>query len=178
MQWDQDKRIGAYILATADQSSTGKPILITQNDVRSIQLAKAALYAGAKILMMRSEIQSVDKIILAGAFGSYIDPKHAMVLGLIPDCDLEEVYAVGNAAGDGARIALLNRRKRVEASDISRQVRYVETAVDADFQEEFVKAMHLPHRSDPYPHLEEILPEAKPDLAKGGTRRRRKRQIV
>lgn len=160
MLWDQDKRKGAYILATAEQSSTGKPILITQLDVRNIQLAKAALYAGSKILMMRAQIERVDKIILAGAFGSYIDPKHAMVLGLIPDCPLEQVHAVGNAAGDGARMALLNRHKREQAGEISRQVRYIETAVEADFQEEFVKAMHLPHQSDPYPHLEGILPEA------------------
>ena len=174
MQWGQEKRKGAYILATAEQSSTGKPILITQNDIRNIQLAKAALYAGAKILMMRSGIQSVDKIILAGAFGSYIDPKHAMVLGLIPDCKLDNVYAVGNAAGDGARIALLNRQKRIDASDISRQVRYIETAVDADFQDEFVKAMNLPHKSDPYPHLEGILPKAQPDTTKRDRRRRRR----
>ncbi len=178
MQWDQDKRKGAYILATAQQSSTGKPVLITQNDVRAIQLAKAALYAGAKILMMRSGIQSVDKIILAGAFGSYIDPKHAMVVGLIPDCSLEKVYPVGNAAGDGARIALLNRDKRLEAGDISRQVRYIETAVDPDFQEEFVNAMHLPHRSDPYPHLEDILPKEKPAPSMGRGRRRQRKQAA
>ncbi|MFQ5343872.1 MAG: ASKHA domain-containing protein, partial [Anaerolineae bacterium] len=97
-------RTGAYVLATADQTSTGQPILVTQADVRAIQLAKAALYAGAKLLMNRASVKTVDKIVLAGAFGSYIDPKHAMVLGLIPDCDLEKVYAVGNAAGDGARI--------------------------------------------------------------------------
>jgi len=178
MQWDQDRRKGAYILATADQSSTGKPILITQNDVRNIQLAKAALYAGAKILMVQSGIQSVDKIILAGAFGSYIDPKHAMVLGLIPDCALAEVYAVGNAAGDGARIALLNHRKRLEASEISHMVRYIETAVDEDFQEEFVKALHLPHKSDAFPHLEEILPQVKAEGPERHGRRRRRRQIA
>ncbi len=178
MQWDQDRRKGAYILANADQSSTGKPILITQNDVRNIQLAKAALYAGAKILMLQSGIEHVDKIILAGAFGSYIDPKHAMVLGLIPDCDLTKVHAVGNAAGDGARIALLNREKRHQASEISQQVQYIETAVDEGFQEEFVKAMHLPHKSDPYPNLEGILPEVDPDTPKPRARRRRRRQIA
>ncbi|MBC8504562.1 MAG: DUF4445 domain-containing protein [Anaerolineales bacterium] len=177
LQWDQDKRKAAYILATADQSSTGKPILITQNDIRNIQLAKAALYAGAKILMMRSGIKKVDKIILAGAFGSFIDPKHAMILGLIPDCNLEEVYAVGNAAGDGARIALLNKDKRTEASEISKKVRYIETAVDADFQEEFVRAMNLPHKSDPYPHLEGILPKLQPEITKRD-RRWRRRQVA
>ncbi len=97
---------GAYVLATADQTTTGQPILVTQDDVRSIQLAKAALYAGAKLLLMRAGMPAVDRIVLAGAFGSYIDPKYAMVLGLIPDCELASVVAVGNAAGDGARIAL------------------------------------------------------------------------
>ncbi|MFQ5341506.1 MAG: ASKHA domain-containing protein, partial [Anaerolineae bacterium] len=100
----RNARIGSYVLATADQTSTGKPILVTQGDVRAVQLAKAALYAGARLLMHRAGVTQVDKIVLAGAFGSYIDPKLAMVLGLIPDCDLEKVYAVGNAAGDGARI--------------------------------------------------------------------------
>jgi len=97
--------------------------------------------------------------VLAGAFGSYIDPQHAMILGLIPDCELENVVAVGNAAGDGARIALLNRHKRWEAQKVSRWVRYVETAVDPDFQNEFVAALHMPHASDPFPHLAGVLPE-------------------
>ena len=158
LQWDEDRKKGAYILATAEQSASGKPILITQEDIRNIQLAKAALYAGAKLLLMHSRVSQVDEILLAGAFGSYIDPMHAMVLGLIPDCALEDVHAVGNAAGDGARIALLNGEKRVLAQQIARQVRYIETAVDQDFQAEFVKAIHIPHQEDEFPHLKEILP--------------------
>jgi uncharacterized 2Fe-2S/4Fe-4S cluster protein (DUF4445 family) len=154
-----DGRTGAYVLATAEQTTSGEQMLITQNDVRNIQLAKGALYAGAKLLMNRSGIQSVDKIVLAGAFGSYIDPKYAMILGLIPDCSLEHVFAVGNAAGDGARIALLNRHKRLEAQEIAHWIRYIETAIDPDFQKEFVDAMYLPHRRDAYPHLAGILPE-------------------
>ncbi|MFQ5854813.1 MAG: ASKHA domain-containing protein [Anaerolineae bacterium] len=153
-------RAGAYLLATADQTTTGEPILVTQADVRAIQLAKGALYAGAKLLMNRAGVTRVDKIVLAGAFGSYIDPKHAMVLGLIPDCDLGRVYAVGNAAGDGARIALLNRDKRREAQEVARWVEYVETAVEPEFQEEFVAAMHIPHMRDPFPHVESLLPDA------------------
>ena len=156
IQWQGRK--GAYVLATGDETTHGQPILITQDDVRNIQLAKAALYAGAKLLMNKAGIEKVDRIILAGAFGSYIDPKHAMILGLIPDCNLERVHAVGNAAGDGARIALLNRRKRQEAQEIAHWVRYIETAVDPDFQREFVGAMHLPHQQDAFPHLEGILP--------------------
>jgi uncharacterized 2Fe-2S/4Fe-4S cluster protein (DUF4445 family) len=169
---------GAYVLATAGQTSTGEPILVTQDDVRAIQLAKAALYAGAKLLMNRAGVTTVDRVLLAGAFGSYIDPKHAMVLGLIPDCDLERVYAVGNAAGDGARIALLNRDKRLEAQQVTRWIDYVESAVEPGFQEEFVAAIHLPHKSDPYPHLADILP-GQPDRTQSGRsgRRRQRRSL-
>ncbi len=174
VQWNGRK--GAYILATGDQTATGKSILVTQDDVRSIQLAKAALYAGAKLLMLRAGVDSVDRVVLAGAFGSYIDPKYAMILGLIPDCDLEKVYAVGNAAGDGARIALLNREKRKEAQTVAHWVKYVETAVDPDFQNEFVGAIHLPHASDAFPHLDGLLPEVKEGVGENGrTRRRRMR---
>jgi uncharacterized 2Fe-2S/4Fe-4S cluster protein (DUF4445 family) len=153
-------RKGEYILATGEQTTTGHPIVVTQDDVRSIQLAKAALYAGAKLLMLRAGITKVDRILLAGAFGSYIDTKYAMILGLIPDCDLEKVYAVGNAAGDGARIALLNREKRAEAQKIAHWIKYIETAVDPEFQNEFVGAIHIPHATDAFPHLAGILPTA------------------
>jgi uncharacterized 2Fe-2S/4Fe-4S cluster protein (DUF4445 family) len=110
--------------------------------------------------MNRSGAGHIDRVVLAGAFGSYIDPHYALVLGLIPDAAPEQISAVGNAAGDGARIALLNRHKRAEAAEIARWVRYVETAVDPDFQEEFVAALHLPHARDPFPHLEGVLPES------------------
>jgi uncharacterized 2Fe-2S/4Fe-4S cluster protein (DUF4445 family) len=173
VQWDG--RRGAYILATGKQTSTREPILITQDDVRNIQLAKAALYAGAKLLMNRANIKVVERIILAGAFGSYIDPKYAMILGLIPDCALDKVYAVGNAAGDGARIALLNRHKRAEAQKIAYWVRYIETAIDPDFQTEFVNAIHIPNQTDAFPHLEGLLPELS-GAADSQRERRRRRQ--
>ena len=173
VQWQGRK--GAYVLAAAEQTTTGEPIVVTQDDVRNIQLAKAALYAGAKLLMKRAGVNMVDRIVLAGAFGSYIDPKYAMILGLIPDCDLEKVYAVGNAAGDGARIALLNRHKRQEAQEVAQWVRYIETAVDPDFQTEFVAAMHLPHQSDLFPHLDGLLPK-KPVMAVNRRERRRERR--
>ncbi len=166
-----DGRRGQYILANAEQTTTGSPILVTQDDVRGIQLAKAALYAGAKLLMNQANLSSVDRIVLAGAFGSYIDPKYAMILGLIPDCDLAKVTAVGNAAGDGARIALLNRHKRLEAQRISQWVTYLETAVHPDFQNEFVGAIHLPHASDAFPHLNGLLPEAAAQVAMAGNGR-------
>lgn len=151
-------RKGEYVLAREHETSTGRPITVTQDDVRNIQLAKAALYAGAKLLMNRAGVASVDRILLAGAFGNYIDPKYAMILGLIPDCELANVFAVGNAAGDGARIALLNEKKRQEAEKISRWVKYVETAVDPEFQNEFVAALHMPHAVDAFPHLAGLLP--------------------
>ena len=98
-----------FVIAWKDETSIGKEITITQQDVRSVQLAKGALYTGAKLMMKRLGIEKLDKVILAGAFGSYIDPEEAMILGMFPDCDLKKVYAVGNAAGDGARIALLRQ---------------------------------------------------------------------
>lgn len=152
VQWSG--RAGSYILANDELTSTAEPIVVTQADVRNVQLAKAALYAGAKLLMNRAEVSAVDQVVLAGAFGSYIDPKYAMTLGLIPDCELSRVTAVGNAAGDGARIALLNKFKRREAQEVSRRVTYIETAVDEDFQTEFVSALHLPHATDAFPHLQ------------------------
>jgi len=168
-------RRGAYILATAQQTTNGQPLYVTQDDVRAIQLAKAALYAGAKILMKRAGIERVDRIVLAGAFGSYIDPLYALVLGLIPDCDPQRITAVGNAAGDGARIALLNRAKRREAMELAHGVRYVETAVAQDFQDEFVDAIHIPHASDSYPHLVDILPAPVASVVEPASTRRRMR---
>lgn len=168
-------RKGAYLLAAGHQTTTGEPIYVTQDDVRSIQLAKAALYAGAKLLMNRAGVARVDRVVMAGAFGSYIDPKYAMILGLIPDCQLDRVSAVGNAAGDGARIALLNRRKREEAQRIAEWVRYVETAVDPAFQQEFIAAIHLPHAVDAFPHLDGLLPAAAIDFQPTRTRTRRVR---
>jgi len=134
---------------------------VTQNDVRAIQLAKAALYAGVRLLMDRMRIEQVDRIRLAGAFGSHIDVKYAMVLGMIPDCELGHVEAAGNAAGTGARIALLDRKARAEIEAVVRRVEKVETAVEPLFQAHFVEAMALPHASAPYPNLSRVvkLPE-------------------
>ena len=127
----------------------GQPqIKITQNDVRAIQLAKSALYAGCKLLMEKWGTDHVDHIKLAGAFGTHIDTKYALVLGMIPDCALENVRAVGNAAGTGARIALLNKDARGEIEDIVRKIEKIETAIEPNFQQHFVNAMGLPNSSD------------------------------
>jgi uncharacterized 2Fe-2S/4Fe-4S cluster protein (DUF4445 family) len=146
-----------FVIAWKNETSIGKDITITQKDVRNIQLAKAALYTGAKLMMRRLGIEKLDKVILAGAFGSYIDPEKALVLGMFPDCDLKNVYAVGNAAGDGARLALLNRDKRAEADEIARKVEYMELSIQADFQKEFIEAMQIPHMKDSFSHLKGIV---------------------
>jgi uncharacterized 2Fe-2S/4Fe-4S cluster protein (DUF4445 family) len=150
----------AYILVDAQHSATGSPILVTQNDVRAIQLAKAALYAGTKLLMDHRGVNSVDRVILAGAFGTFINPFHAMVLGLIPDCDLDQVVAVGNAAGDGARLALLNKNLRQKAVHLARSATYVETPLETNFQDEFVAALNIPHAEHNFAHLEGLIPES------------------
>lgn len=149
-----------FVLAWPHETSTGRAITIHSDDVRAIQLGKAALYAGAKLLMRRLELSAVDRIVLAGGFGSYIDPFHAMVLGLIPNCELSRVQAVGNAAGDGARMILLDRNKRVEAQWAARWVTYIETAVEPTFQEEFVAALDIPHASDSFDHLQTVFRKA------------------
>jgi uncharacterized 2Fe-2S/4Fe-4S cluster protein (DUF4445 family) len=145
-----------FVIAWANQTSTGHDITVNQADVRAVQLAKAAMYAGAKLMMHRLGVKKLDKVILAGAFGSYIDKKSAMIIGLFPDCALENVYAVGNAAGDGARIALLNVDKRKEANEVARKVQYVELTTDADFEKQFVQAMYFPHMVDLFPHLKQL----------------------
>ncbi|RUY18446.1 DUF4445 domain-containing protein, partial [Mesorhizobium sp. M7A.F.Ca.CA.001.13.2.1] len=122
-------RTFSYVLKDGSAALTedGPKITITQTDVRAIQLAKAALYAGTKLLMEKQNTEHVDRIHFAGAFGSFIDPKYAMVLGLIPDCDLDKVSAVGNAAGAGARMALLNRGYRREIEDTVSKIEKIET---------------------------------------------------
>ena len=132
-------------------------IAITQADIRAIQLAKAALYAGVRLLMDHYPVDRVDRIVLAGAFGSHIDVKYAMVLGLIPDCPLANVRSAGNAAGTGARIALLNAASRHEIADVVRHIVKIETALEPRFHEHFVAAMALPHKTDAFPNLSEAV---------------------
>jgi uncharacterized 2Fe-2S/4Fe-4S cluster protein (DUF4445 family) len=148
-----------FVIAWANETSIGQDIVICQEDVRNIQLAKGAMYAGAKIMMRTLGVDKLDKVILAGAFGSYIDKESAALLGLFPDCEPKNVNAVGNAAGDGARIALLNVDKRKEADEIARQVEYIELTLAADFDKVFAQAMWLPHMKDKFPNLECLLPK-------------------
>jgi uncharacterized 2Fe-2S/4Fe-4S cluster protein (DUF4445 family) len=162
-------RAFAYVL------SEGPPrLVIQQADVRAIQLAKAALYAGAKLLIGRRGA-ALERITLAGAFGAQIDPLYAMALGMIPDCALDRVASAGNAAGTGARIALLNRAARTQIEAVVRSIEKVETAIEPDFQSLFVAAMAFPHKTDAFPNLARrvALPAAKPVLNDRGRSRRR-----
>jgi uncharacterized 2Fe-2S/4Fe-4S cluster protein (DUF4445 family) len=169
-----DDRTWSYLLHDGTQK-----IVVTQNDVRQIQLAKAALYAGVKLLLDRAGIESVDRIRLAGAFGSHIDTKYAMVLGLIPDCPLDKVESAGNAAGTGARIALLNVKARREIESIVRTIEKVETAIEPKFQEYFINAMAFPNKTDAFPNLFSVIDRPAPKTAgndTGRSRRRRRKQ--
>jgi uncharacterized 2Fe-2S/4Fe-4S cluster protein (DUF4445 family) len=174
-----DGRTHAYLLW--DGSAEGGPIItVTNPDIRAIQMAKAALYSGARLLMDKFEVDTVDRIVLAGAFGAHISTKHAMVLGMIPDCPLEKVTSAGNAAGTGARIALLNIDARADIEKTVGEIEKIETAVEPRFQEHFVNASALPNASDPFPVLNSIvtLPAVSfnegGDAGSGGRRRRRR----
>jgi len=171
---EPDGRTFRYLLHAGEPT-----IRITQNDVRAIQLAKAALYAGVRLLMDKLGVERVERIMLAGAFGSHIDTKYAMVLGMIPDCALDHVHAAGNDASTGARIALLNLASRAEIERVVRQVEKIETAVEPNFQAHFVAAIALPHASDPFPSLAQAVTLPAPRKGQsergedGGRRRRR-----
>jgi uncharacterized 2Fe-2S/4Fe-4S cluster protein (DUF4445 family) len=152
-----------YVVAWADETSIGRDIPISLKDIRQIQLAKGALYVAARTLLKSAGLERPDKLILAGGFGSYIDKTKAMVIGLIPDLPLENVYAVGNAAGDGARIALLNVEKRREAGEVARTVRRYELPADPEFQNQFMLAMNFPHMTEPFPHIAHLIPQQEVD---------------
>jgi len=178
----QDGRTNAYLLW--DGSADGGPtITVTNPDIRAIQMAKAALYSGARLLMDKFGVDKVDRVVLAGAFGAHISAKHAMVLGMIPDCELNKVTSAGNAAGTGARIALLNTDARAEIEETVRRIEKIETAVEPRFQEHFVNASAIPNSAEPFPILETVvtLPQVNFNTgggesgAAGGGRRRRRR---
>jgi uncharacterized 2Fe-2S/4Fe-4S cluster protein (DUF4445 family) len=173
-------RTFAYVLHRPDDVSNA-PITITQGDIRAIQLAKSALYAGARLLMDEMGVDHVDRVVLAGAFGAHISPKHAMVLGMIPDAPLDQVTSAGNAAGTGARIALCNRAARQGIERIVTEITKIETAIEPKFQEHFVNASALPNAVDPFPLLRSAVPLPDPQFNAGsgsgqtsGRRRRRR----
>ncbi|MCE2749427.1 MAG: ASKHA domain-containing protein [Rhodobacter sp.] len=170
-------RIHSYLLHDGSADG-GSVIKVTQTDIRAIQLAKSALYAGARLLMDEMGVDRVDRVVLAGAFGAHISPKHAMVLGMIPDAALDHVTSAGNAAGTGARIALCNKSSRAAIEHTVHQIHKVETAIEPRFQEHFVNANAIPHATDPFPELGRVV--SLPDVSfntggSGETGRRRRR---
>ena len=170
-------RTHSYMLH--DGTPEGGPrILVTQGDIRAIQLAKSALYAGARLLMDAMGVDKVDRVTLAGAFGAHISPKHAMVLGMIPDAPLSAVTSAGNAAGTGARIALCSVAARTQIEATVHLIHKVETAIEPRFQEHFVNANAIPHATDPFPELLSIvtLPDVLFNQAGGGTDGRRRKR--
>ena len=176
----QDGRTFSYLVH--DGTATGGPkITVTNRDIREIQMAKAALYSGARLLMDKFDVEKVDRVVLAGAFGAHISPKHAMILGMIPDAPLDKVTSAGNAAGTGARIALLNREARKEIEVTVHAIHKIETAIEPRFQEHFVNASAIPNAVEPFPILNSIvsLPDINHntgggDTGSGGRRRRRR----
>jgi len=146
-----------YVLAWAGETSVGRDVTMTIGDVRAVQLAKGAMYAGAKIMMQKLGYDALDRVVLAGAFGSFIDREESLVIGMFPDVPVDKVYAVGNAAGDGARMALLDSNKRLEADHWARQIEYLELSVEPTFQKDFAKAMHFPHMTDEFANLASVL---------------------
>ena len=170
-------RTNSYLVH--DSSAEGGPrITVTQGDIRAIQLAKSALYAGARLLMDQRGVDKVDRVVLAGAFGAHISSLHAMVLGMIPDVPLDKVISAGNAAGTGARIALCNIAARTEIERVVREITKVETAIEPKFQDHFVAANAIPHKTDPFPELAKITSLPNPSFntaGEDGGRRRRRR---
>ena len=171
-------RTHSYVIY--DATDTGGPLItVTQGDIRAIQLAKSALYAGARLLMDEMNVEYVDRVVLAGAFGAHISAKHAMVLGMIPDVPLDRVQSAGNAAGTGARIALCNIAARRSIEETVGQITKVETAIAPKFQEHFVAANAIPHKTADFTNLRSIvtLPDVSFNTGGGddGGRRRRRR---
>lgn len=149
---------GEYVLAWREETGIDSDIVITQDDIREIQKAKAAIQAGARLLMKKMGVEKIDRIILAGAFGSYIDKISALMIGLLPECPVEKIYMVGNAAGAGAQLALMSKEKREEAEKIPNLVEYVELAGSKEFNKEFFNALHFPHKNpDKYPIVKKIM---------------------
>jgi uncharacterized 2Fe-2S/4Fe-4S cluster protein (DUF4445 family) len=170
-----DGRTNSYLLY--DGTAAGGPrITVTNTDIRQIQMAKAALYSGARLLMDKFGVDKVDRVVLAGAFGAHISPKHAMVLGMIPDAPLDKVTSAGNAAGTGARIALLNTAARAEIEKIVRDIHKIETAIEPRFQEHFVNASAIPNAVEPFPILNSIVTLPQINHNQGGDRGGRRRR--
>ena len=130
-------------LVKGKEPENGSPVFLTQKDIREVQLAKAAIFAGIKILLKEADIflEDIDEILLAGAFGNFINKESARRLGLIPHISLNKIESVGNAAGRGAEMTLLSEEMKKIGRKTAKEIEYIELSSRTDFQKEFVEAM-------------------------------------
>ena len=149
-----------FVLTWKNETATGREITVTQEDINEIQLAKAAIFTGCRILMKKKNVKrkNLDQVLIAGAFGSYIDPESAKLIGLVPDVPTEKIKSVGNTALTGAKMALISREARKTAETLSKRIRYLELTVDPDFRSEFANAMFIPHKDlNRFPSVKEYF---------------------
>jgi uncharacterized 2Fe-2S/4Fe-4S cluster protein (DUF4445 family) len=165
-----------FVIAWANETALGRDITMTIDDVRNVQLAKAAVYSGIQVLLDKLGRDKPEKVILAGAFGSHIDLRRSLMIGLFQDVGFENMHSVGNAAGDGARMALMNRAKREEAEHIARRIHYVELTNEASFVPHFVDSTLLPHKKHAFPSLARYGIQPAPPATE--TRRRRRERTA
>lgn len=143
-----DNGVYEYVIAWKGETSLGSDIVISQQDIREVQKAKGAMQAGARTLMDKMSIEEVDKVLLAGAFGNYIDKNSAIEIGLFPYCELEKIENMGNAAGYGAQMAMMSIEKRKEANKIPEIIEYFELASSEKFEKHFMDTMYFPHKDE------------------------------
>jgi uncharacterized 2Fe-2S/4Fe-4S cluster protein (DUF4445 family) len=149
-----------FILVWKEESGTGLDITITQKDINELQLAKAAIFAGCSILMNKKNVklEEIDGLLVAGSFGSYINPEKAKLIGLVPDVPTEKIRFVGNTALSGAKMSLISADARKTAEELSRKVRYIELASDPEFYKEFADATFIPHKNiNRFPSVKKAL---------------------
>jgi uncharacterized 2Fe-2S/4Fe-4S cluster protein (DUF4445 family) len=137
----------AFILAETGETSTGDPVVIMQRDIGEVQLAKAAIHAGCRILMSRTGVKTseLERVYIAGSFGNYINPSSAKLVGMIPEVSEDIIKFVGNTAIAGARMCLISEDAKKQAKSISEEVEYIELGADPTFPKEFAASMYLPH---------------------------------
>lgn len=137
-----------YVIAWDNETGTDQDIVISQKDVRELQLAKAAIFTGCSILMKRKnvDVRDIKKVYIAGAFGNYINPRNAEIIGLFPNVEIDTIEFVGNAASSGAKMALTSKEAREEAEEISKKVRYLELGAEPNFNKEFASALFFPEK--------------------------------
>nr|MDO8045891.1 ATP-binding protein [Candidatus Baldrarchaeota archaeon] len=149
-----------FVIAKPNETRSGTPIIVTQKDIREIQLAKAAIHTGCSILMRKRGVSTdlIDKIFVAGAFGNYLNIENSIIIGLLPDVPSSKVKFVGNAAGSGAIMSLISKKEREKAKEITKRTKYIELAIDPSFHMELAASMYLPHKNlDKFPTVKKLL---------------------